>query len=486
MQGADNTLTHQQVDRAGVRMPRGRTLNVALATWVLGACAVSPPPSRETIRHDALGGMSLDQAWKAASAGSQELVQDDWLRSFNDPALDQLVREALANNPDLRVAAARVEQAGQYLIMAQSALRPSIGLFGTGGTKTGGGGDAMSALQAIVLAVSWELDLWGRLRYARNASQEDFASARADLEFARQSLAATTAKAWFAATQLTLHAEIAGEMAQAADRLHFLAQEREKVGVGIDSETAIARANARETQSTRAQAELARDQALRALELLVGRYPAAEVEARAELLALPASIATGIPLQMLERRPDVIAAERRVAAAFNRVGEAKAARLPQISLSLNGGAFDSEILDLKEDYENPSGGLGARLLAPIYQGGALTAKVQIRTLEQKEAVADYARIALRAIGEVESALAAASSLAIQAELLGESLAEQTRALELMETRYRVGRADGRAVEQQRLNLQTARLALLNVRSDELVERVNLHLALGGSFAAPGT
>ncbi len=461
-----------------------RAFGAALVALVLGACAVSSPPTSEDVRREALGDMPLEQAWKAASAASQELVQDDWLRSFNDPALDLLVREALANNPDLRVAAARVEQAGQYLIMAQSALRPSIGLFGTGGTKTGSGGDATSALQAIVLAVSWELDLWGRLRYARNASGEDFASASADLEFARQSLAASTAKAWFAATELALHARIASESAQSANELYALAQNREKVGVGIDSETAVARANARNAESTRLQVQLARDQALRALELLVGRYPAAELQARAELLALPASIATGIPLQMLERRPDVVAAERRVAAAFNRVGEAKAARLPQISLSLNGGAFESEILELKEDYDNPSGGLGARLLAPIYQGGALTAKVQIRTLEQKEAVADYARIALRAIGEVESALAASSSLAAQAELLNESVTEQARALELTQTRFRIGRADRRAVEQQRLSLQTARIALLNVRSDELVERVNLHLALGGSFEPP--
>jgi NodT family efflux transporter outer membrane factor (OMF) lipoprotein len=428
--------------------------------------------------------MPLDQAWKAATLTSQELVEDNWLRSFNDPELDRLVQEALANNPDLRIAAARVEQAGQYLIMAQSALRPSVGLFGTGGTKTGSGGDAMSALQAIVLAVSWELDLWGRLRYARNASDQDFASARADLEFARQSLAASTAKAWFAATQLTLHAEIAAAMAQSANQLYALAQTREKVGVGIDSETAVALANARNAESTREQAQLARGQALRALELLVGRYPAAEVATRAELLALPGAIGAGVPLQMLERRPDVVAAERRVAAAFNRVGEAKAARLPQISLSLNGGAFESEILELREDYENPSGGIGARLLAPIYQGGALTAKVEIRTLQQKEAIADYARIALRAIGEVENALAASSSLATQAQLLSESLSEQARALELTETRFRIGRADRRAVEQQRLTLHAARIALLNVRSDELVERVNLHLALGGSFEPP--
>src|SRR5262249_62119747 len=109
------------------------------------------------------------------------------------------------------------------------------------------------------------------------------------------------------------------------------------------------------------------------------------VQARRELITRPAAPTNGIPLQMLERRPDVIAAERRVAAAFNRVGEAKAARLPQITLSANFGAFESEILQLKEDFDNPTGGLGGRLLAPIYQGGKLNANVRIRTLEQKEA-----------------------------------------------------------------------------------------------------
>jgi outer membrane protein TolC len=218
----------------------------------------------------------------------------------------------------------------------------------------------------------------------------------------------------------------------------------------------------------------------------VGRYPAAEIKARTELAELPAPVATGIPLQMLERRPDVIAAERRVAAAFNRVGEAKAARLPQLTLNANFGAFESEILQLKEDYENPSGGLGARLLAPLYQGGALTAKVEIRTLQQREAVADYARIALQAIGDVENALAVNQTLAARSTLLTDVLNEQTRALDFTETRFRIGRSDRRAVEQQRLNVFNARIALIELRSQALAGRVNLHLALGGSLSPPST
>jgi NodT family efflux transporter outer membrane factor (OMF) lipoprotein len=466
-------------------MRRYRILcSMAAAVLLASSCAVDPPPPAEQIRRQALPQIALDGAWKADASASLGPVQDDWLRGFNDPQLDALAREAILNNPDLRVAAARVEQAAQYLVIAQSRLRPSVGVFGTGGTKSSGGGDtSAAALQGVLLAASWELDLWGRLRYARNAAREDLASARADLEFARQSLAASTAKAWFTATQLALDAAVATDMVRATNELTLLAQQRERVGAGTDADVAVARATAKQAESTLRQIELSRDQALRALELLIGRYPAAEVNARAELLDRPGPVTAGMPLQMLERRPDVIAAERRVAAAFSRIGEAKAARLPQLSLNASFGALESEILELKEDFENPTGGLGARLLAPIYQGGALQAQVEIRTLQQQEAIADYARVALRAIGEVENAVAANAALAARAELLGAALDEQALAFELTQTSFRVGRADRRAVEQQRLNVSSARLAVHSVRTDELAGRVNLHLALGGSFAS---
>jgi NodT family efflux transporter outer membrane factor (OMF) lipoprotein len=457
-------------------------ITFALAALVVG-CATKPPPSREEVRQQALGHLNLDRPWKAGSAPG-DTVQDDWLATFQDPALDALVREAIANNPDLRVAAARVEQSAQYLVIAKAALKPWLQIFGTGGAKAGGGGDTSSALQGIVAAASWELDLWGRVRYGRNAAQDAYASAQADFEYARQSLAAAVAKAWFTATQLSLNTAIAEGMVQSSRLLQGFAEDRERVGAGTDADTAVARANVHTAEDTVQQLRFARGQALRALEALLGRYPAAEVNARAELLALPGPLPVGVPLQMLERRPDVIAAERRVAAAFSRIGEAKAARLPQITLNLSFGAYESEILALREDFENPTGGAGARLVAPIYQGGRLNAQVEIRTLEQKEAVADYARIALRALNDVEDALAANDTLSRRVSLLSDAVREQSLALDLTETRFRIGRADRRAIEQQRLSVSGARMALIEVQTEQLAQRVNLHLALGGSFEQP--
>lgn len=455
------------------------------AALLVSSCATQPPPTSPDIRKQALPGVELDRPWRAVATSSTNVEpptpQDDWLKTFQDSTLDSLVREAMTNNPDLRVAGARLEQASQYLVVAESAMRPAVSLFGTGGSNTGGSGDASSALQALVLSASWELDLWGRVRYARNAALESYLSAEADYEFARQSLAASIAKAWFTATQLSITAAAASDTLEAARQLQSYAEDRRRIGPGTEAELALARAAARQAESALREIEFGRGQALRALELLVGRYPAAELAARDRLPVLPGAIPVGVPLQMLERRPDIVAAERRIAAAFNRVGEAKAARLPQLTLTLGLGAYGSEILELKEDFENPVGGIGGRLLAPIYQGGALAAQVRIRTAEQKEAVADYARVALRALNDVEDALAASESLGMRVALMTQALDEQTRALELTRTQVRVGRADRRALEQQRLNVNDARVALVGVQADQLAARINLHLALGGSF-----
>ena len=453
-----------------------------LSAGLLAGCATKREPTIAEIRQQSgtLTNMSLTNAWKAVPV-STNAIQDNWLVTFGDARLDALVAEAMTNNPDLRVAGTRVEQAAEYVNMAKAALRPAVNLIGTGGLNMGGG-DISSALQGGSLGVSWEPDLWGRLRYGRNAAQATHASAQADFEFARQSLAASTARSWFTATETLQQRQLAEAMVKAADELVSLATQRQKVGAGSEQDVAIARASLGNYQDTARQVRLAHEQTLRALETLLGRYPAAELTARADLPKLPEAIPAGLPLEMLERRPDMVAAERRVASAFNRVGEAKAAQLPRVILNANIAVIDSEILQLKDDFENPTGGVGANLIAPIYKGGALKTQVRIRTLEQKQAVAEYAQMALRALADVENALASSQTLADRETVLRAVVADSERALALAQTSYRVGRADLRAVQQQQLNVHAARLALLRVQSEQLAQRVNLHLALGGSFA----
>jgi len=457
-----------------------------LAVLLLGlaACATDSPPTREEIREQTGTLMQLDLAspWRAGD-GLPTAIEDNWLASFDDPQLDALVAEALVNSPDLRVAATQVEQAAQYVELAKAALRPSINLLGIGGINTSGG-DINSALQGASLGISWEPDLWGRIRYGRNAAQATYASMQADYEFGRQSLAAAVARGWFTATETWLQVGIADSTVEAAKALLALAEKRWQVGAGTEQDVVLARANLSTFEDATRQVRLAHSQSLRGLELLLGRYPSAELQARHELTAMPAPLPAGFPLQMLERRPDMVAAEQRVAAAFNRVGEAKAAKLPSIILNANVAAISSDILQLQEDFDSPSGGAGAKLIAPIYRGGELTTQVEIRTLEQKEAVADYARMAQRALGDVENGLAASETLVARQALLEQAVADNLRALELTQESYRIGRTDMRSVQQQQLSLQSARQALLRVQSEQLSQRTNLHLALGGSFEQP--
>ncbi len=458
-------------------------LTMLLGAGLLTGCATKKPPTIAEIHQQSgtLTNLTLTNAWKAAPI-STNAIQDNWLATFGDVQLDALVVEALTNNPDLRVAASRVEQAGEFVNLAKAAMRPTVNLLGTGGLNMGGG-DVSSALQGVSLGASWEPDLWARLRYGRNAAQATYASAQADFEFARQSLAASTARSWFAATETWQQQQIADGMVKAAQDLVTLAEQRHKVGAGSEQDVALARASLGNYQNSARQARLAHQQAQRALELLLGRYPAAELAARPDFCRLPGDIPAGFPIEMLERRPDMVAAERRVAAAFNRVGEAKAAQLPRLILNANVAAIESDILQLKDDFENPTAGAGARIIAPIYQGGALKTQVRIRTLEQKEAVAQYARQALQALGDVENALAATQNLGEREQVLRQVLADSERSLALAQTSYRVGRGDLRAVQQQHLSVQTARQVLLRVQSEQLAQRVNLHLALGGSFQA---
>jgi len=460
-------------------MRTGLAIVAAAVAATLAGCALKAPPPREDIAAQALPNFRVQESW-SATAASSGAVADRWLASFNDPQLDALVAEALAFNPDLRVAAARVEQAAAYVRLSGATLYPQVNL-----RASGSAGADSSGVQGVGLFVNWELDLWGRIRAGQQVTQDQYISAELDAEYARQSIAALVAKSWFLATEARLQKAIAQDMVAAAERQLGFAQDRLRVGVGNEYDVTLARANLATYRDGVQSLDLAYQQALRALEALAGRYPAAAVKVPAQLAPMPPAVPVGMPSELLERRPDVVAAERRVAAAFYRVEEAKAAKLPRISLTAGVNSISSEVFVLK-DRDNPVWSLGAGLVQPLFLGGQLQAQQDIRTAEQMQAVAEYGRVGARAFGEVESALSAEFNLDAREAILKQAVADNTRALELADIRYKVGSGDLRAVQQQQLALAAARTALLRVQSERRVQRVNLHLAIGGSFDAPAT
>ena len=163
--------------------------------------------------------------------------------------------------------------------------------------------------------------------------------------------------------------------------------------------------------------------------------------------------------------------------------EAQAAQLPRISLTASGSSVSSELFVL-QDHTNPVWSVGANLLAPLYQGGALRAQVEIRTAEQEGAIAEYARAGQRALGEVEGALSAERALRDRDEILDAKVRNNERALELTRIQFRVGSIDQSVVETRQLALYSARISRLRVQTELLAQRVNLYLALGGGFGQP--
>ena len=458
---------------------RRSVLAIALAIATLAGCALKKPPERAELSKEALPNLQPPAAWTApgGAATSAGAVASAWLAAFNDPQLDSLVEEALRYNPDLQVAAARVEQAASAVKVAGATLLPQVNALARGGGALSGDS---SGLEGVGIFANWELDLWGRVRAGREFARDQYASAALDAEYARQSLAALVAKSWFLAAEARMQKAIAEDMAGSSEKQLVLAQDRLRVGRGDEYDVALSKANLATFRDSVRSLDLAYQQALRALEALVGRYPAAALQVPAQLAAVPGPVPVGMPSELLERRPDVIAAERRVAAAFYRVEEAKAARLPRISLTAAVTSISSELFVLK-DRDNPVWSAGASVSAPLFTGGALQGQVEVRTAEQKQALAEYGRIGARAFGEVENALSSGFTAEEREAILTESVAANARALELANVRYRVGVGDLRAVQQQSLALHAARTALLRVQTERLVQRVNLYLALGGSF-----
>src|SRR5262245_28745282 len=180
-------------------------LVAALAAVVQSGCALKLPFGRDELQQQALPNVKPPPGW-AAKGGANGAVAYGWLATFNDPRLEALVREALEFNPDLRIAAARIDQAAAYAKLAGAKLYPQVNLLARGGGKMSG--DA-SGVEGVGIFASWELDLWGRVRSGREAARLQYASAELDTEYARQSIAATVAKSWFLATEARLQKALA-------------------------------------------------------------------------------------------------------------------------------------------------------------------------------------------------------------------------------------------------------------------------------------
>ena len=288
---------------ATVRMRRSRLVAIALAGTLAG-CSLSTPPSRTELLQQALPTTTTVPRTWSTGPGSDP-VANDWLQSFNDPRMQALVGEAIANNLNLRQAAARVEEARQNVVVVGAALKPQINavlgasstVATTSGTDQGKRYDSSLGYGII----SWEADIWGRLRAQQAASEAGYEATALDYAYARQSLAATTAKCWYLAVESRQLLALAEDNVKLYARLLNLVKQRRSAGrvADLDVDEASYSLNAAESQLRAAQGGYAK--ARRILELLLGRFPAAEIEIARDYAPMPPPVPAGLPSSLLER-----------------------------------------------------------------------------------------------------------------------------------------------------------------------------------------
>ena len=449
------------------------------------SCATTPPyapPVLEIVTPD---------SW-TTSADAGAAPDFAWWNDFGDTGLGDVVRTALEQNYDLRAAAARLEEAAADSRIAAADLRPTVqvGLNGSrrkqnfiGFPIPGGENRVLSTVftnYGVSVDTTWEADLWGRLRSGAQAALADLQSRAADLRGAQLSIAGQTVKTWFAIAEARQQLRLAEATVDSFSISSGQVRERFEEGLRPSLDLRLALSNLASAEALREQRRQQLDVTVRQLEVLLGRYASGTLPTPSTLPDTPPAIPGGLPAELVSRRPDLVAAERRIASARQRLNVARAELYPRLSLTGNTGTATSALTDLIDGNFGVWSLLG-NLLQPVFQGGRLRAGIDRAEARAAEELAVYANTALQAFAEVETALAAEEFLDERERYL-ETAAEQSRAAEsLADDRYRTGLDDYITVlNSQRLALQ-AEGDLIAARRQRLENRVDLYLALGGGF-----
>ena len=412
----------------------------------------------------------------------------DWLITFADPTLESLVREAWAANPDLRATAARLAQAEARATQAGAARLPSVNAeFGAARARSnpdlGAGPQTLYSTEySAGLGVAWEVDVWGRLAAGSRAEGAEASAARTDVEAAHRALAAQVARGWYRLAHDRLRLTLIEDFRRSSAITEKLLSRRFADGNSPAVDVRAARADlARAEVDVRDRQQLLA-RSSRALETLLGRYPAAELAAAADLPPPPPALPAGLPSGLLLRRPDLRAAATRLIAADERLAGAEADLLPRLSLTASGGTRSDALRSLT-DPDFVVWTLIGNLTQPLFEGGRRLAVVEEREARVRELAALWATAAITALREVEDALAASDAQRETLPQMQASAEESQAVVRLLQERYAAGLGDGLTLLREQRTALSRRIELLNLRLEQLLTRIDLYQAVGGDVTS---
>lgn len=404
---------------------------------------------------------------------------------IGDGQLKSLIDEGLKNNYDNIVQRLQLDVAGLNLQVARAQRGPRLGLSSSGTDRNQAAADrAVGNVNpyTLLLQTDWELDVWGRLSSANRADDYDYLATALDYKYSKISLASSIARAWFAAVGWNLQYQLDQRTFE-----HFKTRSTllgRRFDAGLVSPEVYARARA-EVADADARASSSRQTALntqRQLEVLLGRYPKAEMQLAAALPELSQQSIAYIPGEVIGNRPDLIAAEQRIKRDFMRISSAKANLYPRFSLTGSTGKASDLFKDLLSSGTVYSLSLG--LFQPLFESGRLKTEVTIAQLTRDQSVQTFLSSVLNAYSEIETALSNEEALQKREQATLASIEAIERELRVVRDKYEAGVESYRNFIETELRLFEKQGVLLTVRRELLENRVVLYLAAGGRLDLP--
>lgn len=451
---------------------------IALAACLLAGCAVGPAYERPSTPEPAA--FKEAPGW-APAAPADTLERGPWWTMFNDPILNELASQVEVSNQNVAAAVASYAQARALVQEQRASLFPEVGL-NTSADRSGGKGVDATSSYRLSIGGSWEPDIWGRLRAGVSAASAGAQASAADLAAARLSAQGELAINYFLVREADAQLALLATTIEGYQRVLKITQNRFDAGIVAKSDVLQAQTQLANAQGDQLTIARQRAQFENAIAILLGKAPSSYSLAAAPWTGAVPDIPVGLPSTLLERRPDIAAAERRVAAANQQIGIARSAYYPSIGLSGSVGTGASRVSDLFS-VSNALWSFGLSAAQSIFNAGATRASVKAAEAQHQVTVARYRQTVLVAFGDVENQLAAARILASQQVLRKQASDAADQVEAQMLNRYKAGQVGYSEVVLAQASALSARRALVQVQADRQATAVALIQSIGGGWKA---
>ncbi len=459
-----------------------KTTCLLLCLLVAGCSAIGPDHERPLF--DMPAAYRAADGWKPAEP-ADHLPRGEWWRAYGDPVLDELIIRLDRANPDLQSALGSYRQARAAVQQARAAYSPEIGLSASArrskGVAVEGRSANLSNTTQLGLDASWEADLWGRIGREVDAAGADVAGSAADLASVRLSLHAELVQNYFQLRATDTQRELYRRTVASFERALDLARNRVEAGVAMRGDQVQALAQLRSAQAQAVDLDLTRTQLQNAIAVLVGAPPSAFALGPSAWPSSPPASPVGLPSALLERRPDVAAAERRVAAANARIGVAQAAWFPSLTVSASTGYTGNSFAQWFSA-SNLVWSFGLSVAQAVYDGGRRDAQIESARAAHDITVAQYRQTVLGALQEVEDNLSALRLLEDEATLRAQALEASREAEAVALNRYRAGIAGYTEVITAQTTALDNERGLVQLRGRQFSASALLNKAVGGGWS----